>query len=347
MIATLSTSRLTRDWTVLAATAALSIVTPPPSWDTPLFIICVLVIGLPHGALDHLIYLHSLLPSESGITHNAFDVFVQQRWKDSKFWKHFLGIYIGVILAYSVLWMVFPYLSMAIFLALSAFHFGQAQLYFINLGEKSLLKLACYFSWGTAVLAQILLLHYDETAYIVRTLTPLEGLIAKDNAQNIVAFLTLLSCITLVTTSMVHKYSILPQDVISEMIGLAVLYILSLNNSLLYSFLVFYGLWHSLKSMHVQCQELGLNLKNYYLSALPFTSASVFGIGVVLWIARKTHSPFLTFFMCLSCLAAPHMIIGQWMYSERTRFVLSSLLKNPTLCLTPRSVIRLSKEVMA
>lgn len=111
----------------------------PPTQDVVgygLFITGLITVGIPHGAVDHLL--------ETG------------NWESSKMLR-FIVLYLLQAAAIGLIWYLLPTLALFTFLAYSAWHFGQAD------GKQWKFKAGISLLWGMFVLFYILGTHLAET----------------------------------------------------------------------------------------------------------------------------------------------------------------------------------------
>lgn len=104
-------SSLTYQITAGLTALALNILFPDVIYEIRFWVLglVILVIGMPHGALDHII---------------AFKAFDQP--KNLKNQAIFYGSYLGIMLLYGIFWILFPFTGFMIFLLMTLYHFGQA-----------------------------------------------------------------------------------------------------------------------------------------------------------------------------------------------------------------------------
>jgi len=111
-----------------------------------LLAIGMMLVGIPHGAVDHLI-------SSKGLS--------------SKITPRFVLSYLGLMTIMGILWFFLPNITLVGFLLFSAFHFGQADIKGWEVGQnKSIL-------WGISVLFYVLGTHQRETNEILSTISTL------------------------------------------------------------------------------------------------------------------------------------------------------------------------------
>lgn len=106
----------------------------------------MIAVGLPHGAVDHLI-------SSKGL--------------NTQITPKFILTYLGLMTVMGILWFIFPNATLLAFLIFSAFHFGQADIKSWELNQnKSML-------WGLCILLFILGTHLPETNEILASMSSL------------------------------------------------------------------------------------------------------------------------------------------------------------------------------
>ena len=94
---------------VTAAVIAYALIVGPlpPTVQLVILAAAVAIVGLPHGALDHL------------VARQLFAPVLGRRW-----WVIFGLLYLGLAGTMASIWLAFPLAALVIFLVLSAFHFG-------------------------------------------------------------------------------------------------------------------------------------------------------------------------------------------------------------------------------
>lgn len=107
---------------------------------------CIVIIGIPHGALDPWI----------GLTEPSL--------KNKHTWLFFL-VYTAIAMLTCLLWFILPYLSLALFLLISAHHFGSD--WFQGSGFNNVHCIA----QGGIILSLPVLTHSSETLFIFNLLT--------------------------------------------------------------------------------------------------------------------------------------------------------------------------------
>lgn len=254
-----------------------------PTVQLSFFGIILLSIGIPHGAIDHLISNPKI---------------------DKKGLLRFLVIYISLIGIYLVFWYYFPLLALLAFLIMSAYHFGQS--HFLN---KSLTKgnsWLLYLSRGGYFLFAILLGDWVITKDILSPLVNLDYL----NQSRI--FVLSLFLVATLLTQMIFG----PKFQKIQLLELVILGPILYFTPLMIGFVVYFGFWHALPSMITEYRFLKTfkaynSLKKFAFQLLPFSLISFFGIGLILYLGLRfldSAELILLFFVMISLISFPHIL---------------------------------------
>lgn len=245
--------------------------------------VVMLTVGIPHGAIDHLI--HNPNPTRS-------DFF------------RFLIIYLVLIGLYFILWFLTPLVALVLFLGMSAYHFGQS--HFLDQPEIRPWHSLLFVSRGAFFLAAILLGDFELTQYILAPLVQLE--IGLESRLITVIFL---GVFTLLNQAMLKIH--LSKIHVLEVVLLGSLLFIS---PLFVGFVVYFGFWHATPSILKEYAFLNRfpkyqGWKNLSLQLIPFTSISILGIiGILIYGLNflGDQEVFLLFFMLISLISFPHII---------------------------------------
>ena len=267
-----------------------------------IFVAMMLLTGIPHGATDHCIYAYNC------------------KAKGERFsLRFFLLQYLLAVGIYAGLWYFFPKLSLGVFLLISSFHFGQAQLqHFIPYETKYMIKFILYVAWGAVVIGGIVLFNAAESEAILQYLFPSLQLVEIRTSW--IFFVAV--GIVLVLASWVPKDSQKLGPLLGEIMNLGLLLGLSYYADLLTSFGLYFGLWHAPASIQNEIDIFRrttpfFTFSDFCRQALPFTLVSVLGIGMVIagmHLFVPNFSPYLVFFIAIAALTLPHMYFMERFY---------------------------------
>lgn len=267
-----------------------------------LFLIAIL--GIPHGATDHII--HNVL------RRGALSLEVK---------LPFLLRYLGLMAAYGLLWWFFPALSLLIFLLISAYHFGEAQFEFTGMQRFKNRLLA--FAWGSWVLVVILLNHLERTTALLRELVNAD-VVFSVLGNNRLALISVWSFATVLIV-FIHLREIGLQGVLRQLLEMALLAFIAYWLPLLLAFALFFTFWHSRDALVLQWKRLrsfkpDLQVPGLLKMMLPFTLLSLVGMAMIIaggeWLLDM-EVPYITlFFILISLLTLPHMLLMSEFYRK-------------------------------
>ncbi|TVR16770.1 MAG: hypothetical protein EA391_06965 [Balneolaceae bacterium] len=268
-------------------------------------IVSVFLIGIPHGAIDHIM---------------AAEIFnIELKFKDQLL---FYGSYLLLMFILGAVWIFYPIAGMFIFLVISIYHFGQADM-------EEYLSENTSFSWfwhlirGLYIILLIIFSDISVTYPIleqamnisVGSLTPL----ISDPSLVIYSGLSIYLAITVLgITKGVFSNSRL---YIADTITLLALFYFA---GPLIGFALYFAIWHSAGHInemreYFKAKNKSLSLFKFYKLSLPFTLISIFGLLILVYLqnAFGVQDMFFTLmFILISVLTLPHMLIVHKMYSD-------------------------------
>jgi len=263
----------------------------------------------------------------AGLPHGAFDVYIAQRlgqWQTPAQLAIWLLRYVLMSALVIVFWLLIPIAGLAIFLLISALHFGRDHY------ERSYLFAT---SMGLVILGLPMLFHGAEVALIFSYL-----LLTESQAQLLVQLFALLAIVglviiivglswrnfmlhqeSLVSKSVAEYFSVLPKLPIADFCGfVAALAIGSYAFHPLLYFALFFALSHSPMHMRTQWAQLHQQQRKSAIAVLcvltlvPLAVAAVIGtIMTVAWSERIVALVFIG----LAALTMPHV----WLLEQQFR----------------------------
>ena len=246
-----------------------------------------LLVGIPHGAIDHLLKNGSL------------------QWKIE---PGFIVRYLGTAASYLFFWLISPQLALILFLLYSAWHFGQTDL---QEWKPTSLKAEKSFLWGATLLTIILLGHLPETNLILQNMNtypiPLTEVIGSTTAL-VLALLSACWGIFERRPAIILSASVLG---------------LSIQLPLLTAFGLYFIGQHSLNGWAHLKKGLNTNSKSLFLHALPFTGGALLLFGALLigiergWLNAFNHHITTAFFIFISCISFPHVLAMSHFYNNK------------------------------
>lgn len=242
-----------------------------PYFDYAFTFIFMFLLGIPHGAGDHLLIQKQ--KKDQGLSFSLL---------------RFVGSYLGVMLLYALMWYYFPKISFVIFILISIFHFGDFENDEVEKG--SILAFGQKMSLGLGILGWIIYFHFDEVKVVLG-----DWVWALPVALPAYwPYLFLLGILLGFRRQSMFRY-------INTLITL----ILGCWLPLLPAFVCYFACCHAVYSLSDMSEHLQLTIKSLLAKLLPFSFlAFVMGFCFLRW--NSNSGVIYYFFIFLSLLTMPH-----------------------------------------
>jgi beta-carotene 15,15'-dioxygenase len=265
-----------------------------------IFIFLILLTGIPHGALDHLIQKKT-----DTLAHKKYD------------FLKFLAKYLLIMALYALAWFWFSGISFMGFLIISAWHFGETDL--ANAPKNALIWSFTRLLYGFYILAFMLLTHANEVSPIIERMIGSQNDILffwKYIHLNFKQILYLLGLFFTTFFIVAQSEYFINFDKM-RVLRLILILLISVWLPLLPAFALYFGGWHALcafDSIHdyLWKDQQTQTLKLIYLNSLPFTILAIIFLGGFLWFCKnytQQFDPFPILFIFISLITLPHLII--------------------------------------
>ena len=232
--------------------------------------------GIPHGAGDHLVA--AKIASRQNLTFHV---------------KPFILFYLGIMLAYALLWYLSPLISFIIFMAISVFHFGDME----DISEADpphrSLELAKSVALGSGILGFILCSHWTESVEIVSKM--------QVNIPVTIPNYFLLISLGFLFLGFQKKNS---THFINTFLTLLVGYFLPL----IPAFICYFSCCHAIYSLRGMKSQLELHFLELYKKLIPFSIGALF-LGLTYMILVSKDLQVYPIFIFLSLLTLPHFLL--------------------------------------
>ena len=264
----------------------------------------VVITGIPHGAVDHIVAVQLYGLSSS--------------WRDQ---ARFYGSYLAMMAAYGLLWLFIPAWCLGAFLIMTMYHFGQADLAYWSL--PSVADRLAYLSRG-------LLLIGLPIAAFPGVVDPIFVAIADVRVTDwpYVATHGSVVCAVLVGQHVLALGLMLlarrPEGWPREFLTTAALSALFFTVHPLVAFAVYFGLWHSLGHILELIRFFNrtgepTSLPGFYRKAALYTIVSFVGLGGLYAVTQSfglQDRMIALLFILISVMTLPHMIIVERLYQQ-------------------------------
>lgn len=266
--------------------------------------ILIVLLGIPHGATDHLIFRQ-----------------LSQPFLGAQGLRRFYLHYLLLMAVYGLLWWLLPVLALTIFLAISCYHFGQsnwASFHFPN----QIWAIFTYIIWGILIIFTPILWHYEAASVIITSIIGEAVPVLSDTIRLGILISLLFINLSLLSYFWVNK---LATNILlsNEIINLLLILTLFLTTPLLLGFTIYFVAWHSLGSAIDQIRFFQLymqhyNWQKYAWQTLPLSFAAIVGLvflfGVKNWLGLNADIGLL--FIFIAIITLPHSILIDRLYKE-------------------------------
>lgn len=251
-----------------------------------------------------------------GVPHGALDLYIDQHLQKTDTKQNiFLLKYLANIVLYATIWYFFPVLALIIFIAITAFHFGEIDW----LGKtNTLIHKVVYTLLGFAWILFLLTKNVNFALDIFLTMG--RSAIKKDfliELANKIYPYTLLTIAALHLMLFIFKKYFFQKEAnfYFSLLQSMLLICFVLFMPLWISFTFYFGFWHSLLSFDKI--RISFNIPNningwkgLLLKAAPFSIMAWFGFAYITFLtlnSKDSSGIFTLLFISLSVLALPHL----------------------------------------
>ncbi|TVR27654.1 MAG: hypothetical protein EA389_02325 [Ilumatobacter sp.] len=297
---------------LIAAVGALT-TDVPTSISIGVVVVVVALLGLPHGAVDHLV--------EAAISGH------DPTTRTSRLRFHVW--YLGAMAGYGLVWLVAPTVALAGFLLVSIHHFGQSDLAHLRLPGAS--QLAVQWSRGLFVIGLPLVAHLAVVSPVIGRLGGGDPASWSWLADRWALWSAAIVVQHVVVGAVVARRCDDRAAVRREAVTVAVLGALFVSVDPLIGFAVYFGLWHSLAHLRVLAEVLGgassadgrrtLPLRRFVALVAPRAVLSALGLIGLVAAMYATGRPDLVLpavFVLVSVLTVPHLVVVERLWRHRT-----------------------------
>lgn len=292
---------------IALAAILLTLGSPDTAASSELWVLAVSIawVGIPHGALDHLI---------------AADVYRQgNTLRDHLL---FYGWYLLLMFIVAALWIFAPLAGFLLFMAISVYHFGQGDVEAFFPGMDYARMAAASVSRGMLIIGLILSAHPEQSIPIIEA--------ALGGETSFTIWLTVNA--GLITAVMIGQFALVQlifawmeredhRSAARFLIDSVLVTFLFLIAPPLLAFAIYFAMWHSIGHIgeirgYFESQGSPLTVSGFFLRALPFTLVSFAGLAILVWLTSsfslQNQVVSLTFIL-ISVLTLPHMVVANSM----------------------------------
>ena len=249
----------------------------------------LLIIGIPHGAVDHLLK------------------------KDSKPLVQFIAKYLLIIALNFILWIYSPKIALILFLIYSAFHFGESELEKLDQAQ-SIKKAIKGGIIGALILLIIVFGHWQESISVLKNI---ENLLPQRRFEINISPAIYAS---LICSAFAGLYLCLFQNK-KHFVQLSLILVFGLFMPLIAAFSLYFICQHSFNAWQDLKSGLSLNSMQLYKKAWPYLLGAI-AVFIAILAFNSIDELLSTniwsnFFIFLSCISLPHIFYMHGFYGKQ------------------------------
>ena len=276
-----------------------------PKVQMAILLTLVILVGVPHGALDFLV-------------DEQTKVALQQNFSIKKF----VTLYLFRLFSFSLIW-IFPWVAFSIFMVFSVYHFGETDMASLLKTKKKAGVL--YVAYGAFILGVLLLVHLPQikdTLPVIKNFVENSDLylLLEANRYLIIMTLGFIFIVAIVYQKSIDNIEVTLPQLVRLIVLLAIITLLPL----LMAFTFYFALWHSI-----------LSVRNIFFYFKSFNNDKKFAIicnKSILFSLLALGGMFMIFFVLnyflpnmnmlfalliiLSVLTLPHLQVMHRMYQN-------------------------------
>ena len=260
----------------------------------------IIAFGIPHGALDHILF------------------FKKKHTSQIKFYS----IYLGLVLSFVLLWFYNPTLSLALFLFISAFHFGESQFEDLEVKKYSH-SLLLYLVWGLSLLINLIFYNVNELNDLTTFFEDTESFYYLYNHEFVsygfIAFNLVTVCMLF---NLLHMNIISWNKLFSEIFLFGLIHLTFYLFPFIIGFTLYFVVLHSIRVMKYEYdffkkESDNFNLIIFLKLVTPYTLLSLFFTGLLFVFSYyeiiSISIPLLSLII-ISAITLPHAIVMHIFY---------------------------------
>jgi Brp/Blh family beta-carotene 15,15'-monooxygenase len=241
-----------------------------------------------------------------GIVHGSNDLIILKKQHANR--KHFLKSIVGYVFLIVICVLSFylnAFLSLLLFILLSAYHFGE-QHFEDKLVGRNEFKFGVYLSYGLLIFSLIFWENLSDVDQIVYNLS--RQTFSKQAV--LICLVTSGSIFMFLMGYLLLKKKHVKLNLIKEIFYLILLYLVFKTTSLILGFAIYFVFWHSIPSIIDQTKYLSgsinkSNVIRYFRTAGLIWTISIFGLVAMYFVIEESLFS-SSIFLLLFAVTAPH-----------------------------------------
>jgi Brp/Blh family beta-carotene 15,15'-monooxygenase len=254
-----------------------------------------------------------------GVIHGANDLLIIKKYTRKSSLKSQISYflyYLGLVFLGFVFFYLFPSIALLSFVLVSIYHFGE-QHWEVNTSNADFINIKRIYPiilHGLIFFVIVFMNNIDTVNDVLQSFNTI--------SLNYTYLIIILTVLFLIYMSLLFSSKSIRGYFVDEFIFFILLFLLTLNSSLIFGFSIYFIFFHSVLSIKDQAKYIygddnSEYITKYLVSALPyFILAILFLIGFYLFIDFESLDILPIMFTFLAAITFPHVIVIEKMYSS-------------------------------
>lgn len=253
-----------------------------------------------------------------GLIHGSNDIFLIKNIQRQQSILKYIFYYSLFIISFTVAFYLIPIVSLPVFILASAYHFGEQHWQKAFLKAPNYIKQLFFICYGNLVIGMILYFDQVESTTIIENLS---GFVVNESIYlfNILVSLILTSISFILCAKKINsKASTIVLNIFYLLLFTATFYV----SGLIWSFALYFVLWHSLPSLKDQIDfSFGSfnfqNLLMYLKQSFVYWLISIIGLIVFYFLLKDTKYILSILFAFIASVTIPHVFVVKKMFEKK------------------------------
>ena len=268
-------------------------------------VICIILFYVVEEYYLNLIGFFGIL--SFGIVHGANDLILLKKSKNNLSSKSLFIVYLTMVILSGCFFYLIPTFAIIFFILFSAYHFGEQQWTMLYKSNSTKIKLF-YFFYGLLLFLTLFTLNHNYVSEIIFDIT------GFSISEKILISLLSLSAIGAIINLFI-SFNELKTQLTQQFFFIIILSALFFSSSLIWSFAVYFVIWHSIPSIIEQSKFIyGTSTKNTFIKYLKDASIywviSIIGLFIAYYALKDQQNLLISiFFSFLAAITFPHTLV--------------------------------------
>lgn len=257
-----------------------------------------------------------------GIIHGTNDIALISKFNDSAIVKYrrILMTYLLVIFITIIVYKFWPFMTLLLFILISAYHFGEQHFEYLEKSFYNILIYTFQFLYGLFILSLLFYFNSAEVKTVIGEMTAKQ--IDEQFFYNLLCIVGILLILNGIYIGI--KSAAFYSRIIVEIFYVIVFVIIFKSTTLIWGFALYFILWHSIPSIVSQIDFIygitnQVSVIKYLRTGFVFWIISLVGMAIIFLLFSSEKLFYTLFFSFIIAITFPHVIVIQKMFMRKNK----------------------------